>query len=570
MKLAAVDFETHAIGPWPDDAPKPVGVAIMIEGRKPEYHAWGHPSGNNSTIECARERLKDIYSRFEIVEHNTGFDLEVAFRHLGLSYPERFHDSQLLAFLSDPGAKSLGLKETADRVLSTPPAERDTLRDLILDRIPEAARKPSQWPKFICEMPGDLVTPYAIGDVTRTLDLFAHLHPKIVEDDMLPAYKRELAQIPILAEMTRRGVPIARNRLTTAIAEWEVGLDDVERAIRLELDSPALNLNSGAQLADALADAGKVTEFRRTEKGNPSVSREALAATIADAGLRDLFAKWTAVNTNLRFARPLLKLSSADGRIHCRWNSTPHEKVGARTGRTVSNKPNLQGIAATMRQFIAPEPGAILIERDYSQQELRVLAHYENADIKAAYLVDPHTDFHTLVAERASQILGRELSRKDAKEVVFASLYGIGIALLATKLGCSPEEARIIRNAVFVAAPGVAATKRWMERARWFETWGGRKYVADPDATYKSLNYLIQGSAADFTKTATVRAAAAGLDLRLTVHDAFVIMSEPGAHLRRDMAALREAMEGIEFDIPMLSDGKWSEKNWGAMRKYRD
>jgi len=570
MKLVALDFETRPIGDWPNDAPKPIGVAIMIEGRKPEYLAWAHPSGNNTTLECAAARLKDLYSRFEIVGHNVGYDLEVAFRHLGLTYPERFHDSQLLAFLSDPGAESLGLKETADRVLGIAPDERNELHDLILNRFPEAARKPSRWAEFICEMPGDMVRPYAIGDVTRTLDLFAHLHPQIIESGMGAAYQRELAQIPILAKMTRVGIPIARRSLATAIARWEADLIEAERTIRLELGSPALNLNSGIQLADALAEAGKLTEFRRTEKGNRSVSREALAATIADASLRDLFTKWAALNTNLKFARPLLERSAVDNHIHCGWNSTPNGQGGARTGRTISNHPNLQGAPASMRQFIAPEPGAILATRDYSQQELRVLAHYENGTIKAAYLADPRTDFHTLVGARASQILGRELPRRAVKIVVFSTLYGAGIARLASQLGCSLEEARVIRNAVFEAAPGVESVKRQMERERRFETWGGRRYVADRDAAYKNLNYLIQGSAADLTKMAMIRAAGGGLDLRLTIHDAFVVMSAPGAKLKRDMATLREAMEGVEFEISLLSDGSWSERNLGAMREYRD
>lgn len=570
MKLAALDFETRAIGPWPNDAPEPVGVAILIEGRKPEYLAWDHPSGSNSTIECARERLKDLYSRFEIVAHNAAFDLEVALRRLGLEYPERFHDSQLLAFLADPSAKSLGLKETSDRVLGIAPAERDELREWILENVSEAARKPSTWASYIAQAPANVVAPYARGDVTRTLALFNHLHPQIIKDGMGAAYLRELAQIPILAKMTRVGIPIARNRLTTAIAGWEAGLDEVERAIRIELGSPALNLNSGPRLAAALQAASKVTKFRRTEKGNRSVSREALAATIADEKLRNLFTQRIRLNTNLRFAHPLLELSRADGRIHCGWNSVPHEQGGARTGRTTSTHPNLQGAPASMRQFIVPEPGAVLLQRDYSQQELRVLAHYENDTIKEAYLADPRTDFHSLVGARASRILGRELPRRDVKIVVFATLYGAGNARLASQLGCPFEEARVIHNAVFEAAPGVDSTKRRMEQVQRFETWGGRKYVADRDAAYKNLNYLIQGSAADVTKMATVRAAAGELDLRLTIHDAFVSMTEPGVKLKRDMAALRDAMNGVEFPIPLLSDGAWSERSMGAMREYRD
>jgi DNA polymerase I len=275
---------------------------------------------------------------------------------------------------------------------------------------------------------------------------------------------------------------------------------------------------------------------------------------------------------------PMLAMSSVDGRVHCEWNGTRHDNGGARTGRIISKYPNIQGAPAQLRTFIIPEAGGVQLDRDFAQQELRVLAHFENGEAKAQYLADPTTDFHTMTAARASAVLGRELSRKTAKIVVFSVSYGAGIRRLSMQLDCRPEEAVTIRDAVFQALPGLAALKRTMEHARQLTTWGGRIYRVEAPRLvngrmqsyeYRSLNTLIQGSAADFTKTALINAVDAGLDLRFTIHDELIVWTEPGAKFKRDMELLRQSMEGIEFSIPMLSDGRWSVQSLGALREYR-
>jgi DNA polymerase-1 len=578
VSLAAVDFETHPIGPWPDDCPKPVGVAIMLEGQAPEYLAWDHEGGgNNTTKENATARLKDLYERYEIIFHNAAFDLEVGARHLDLPYPATFHDTMILTFLHDPYAKALGLKEAA-AILGVASDERDDLREWVLTHIPAARSAPSRWGSFIAKTPGNIASAYACGDVRRTLGLYEFLYSRIERAGMLAAYDRELRLLPILARMTYLGIPIARQRLEAKIADWEASRDQLEHAIRHALGAPTINLDSSRQVADALEAAGKVTLFRLTEKGHRAVSREALTAVVADADLKALLNERSDIDNCLKFAGPMLALSSGDGRIHCGWNSVPYEGGGARTGRIISSGPNLQGAPAQLRTFIIPEAGGVLLDRDFTQQELRILAHYENGAAKAQYLADPTTDFHAMTANRASAVLGRELSRKSAKIVVFSLSYGAGNNRLSMQLDCGLEEAVTIRDAVFQALPDLAAFKRKMEHTHQFATWGGRVYQVEAPRLvngrvqsyeYRSLNTLIQGSAADFTKTAMINAAAAGLDLRLTIHDELVICSEPGAKFKRDMELLRQSMEGIEFSIPMLSDGRWSVQSLGALREYR-
>jgi DNA polymerase I len=416
MNLAAVDFETHPIGIWPDDCPKPVGVAIMLEGQAPEYLAWGHEGGvNNTTKENATARLKDLYRQSEVIFHNAAFDLEVGARHLGIPYPAQFHDTMILAFLHNPYAKALALKEAADGLLGTRPEERDDLREWVLTHIPGARSAPSRWGSFIAKTPANITGAYACGDVRRTLGLYVFLYPRIKHAGMLAAYDRELRLLPILARMTNAGIPIARRRLEAATAGWEASRDQLEHEIRDALGAPALNLNSPGQLADALEAAGKVKEFLRTAKGHRSFSREALAAVVTDANLKKLLNQRSDIDNCLKNAMPMLAMSSVDGRVHCEWNGTRHDNGGARTGRIISKYPNIQGSPAQLRTFIIPDPGGVLLDRDFTQQELRIFAHFEDGEVKALYLADPSIDFHTMTASRASAVLGRELSRKPQR-----------------------------------------------------------------------------------------------------------------------------------------------------------
>jgi DNA polymerase I-like protein with 3'-5' exonuclease and polymerase domains len=215
--LVGVDFETDAIEPRPAYPPKPVGVAIRRPGSKARYVSWGHPEGNNATEADGLRELKLLWKDPDarIAFHNGKFDQEVALVHMGLPLlaSERVEDSMILAFLDDPYRRNLGLKPLAESLLGEPPEERDILRDWIVENVPAARAAKTSWGKFICAAPGNLVGPYAKGDVDRTLGLVAHLHPRIESGGMLEAYQRELRLIPVLVENERAGLPVDVRRL---------------------------------------------------------------------------------------------------------------------------------------------------------------------------------------------------------------------------------------------------------------------------------------------------------------------------------------------------------------------
>lgn len=592
--LAAVDFETHPVGPWPDCSPRPVGVAIAPVGGRPQYWRWGHPSGNNCDEAQAGARLKDVYAKYACVFHNAAFDLDVGKTHLGLPYPDEFHDTLILSFLHDPRAQHLGLKEVCDAWLGIAPTERDELRACLLQH----ELKPSD----IYLAPGNVVAPYAGGDVSRTLRLFRFLKPKIAAAGMDEPYHRELRLIPLLIEMTHAGITIARGRLEKDLVQWEREQKQRDNQIRRILLAPTLNIDSGAQLAKALRRAGMVERFIMTDKGNPSVAREALEATVSDQRLlkllilRNRMAQY--INT---FAHPWLAQSAQDGKIHPVWNATrrseENQGFGARTGRLTSS-PNLQGIPKLqsldegllsrgdlpdLRDYLTPDDGRVLVDRDYNQQELRLLADFEDGDLKQKYVENPLIDFHDMVSEGVSSILGREVPRRLIKNVVFGILYGAGIKRTATQIGVDYEEARALRHAFLSFCPGVRTLKNEIEQmgkcGEEIRTWGGRLYKVEESRVidgrvvsfeYRLLNVLIQGSAADCTKEAMLRARQVGCDLRLSVHDELVIVSENGDRLKRTMKNLKEAMESVELDVPMPTDGKWSPRSFGALKPYKD
>lgn len=610
-RLVAIDFETHGIDPRPAYPPKPVGVAIREKGRgRGKYLAWGHPGGNNCSIEGARARLQGLWRDpdVEMIFHNATFDLDVAETHLNLPLPpvDRWHDTLFLAFLYDPHAPSLSLKPLAERMLGMAPEERDLVREWILANVPAAKRAPTTWGAYIWQAPVPLVGPYAIGDVARTLKLFEVAHTYVKRYGMNEAYLREKKLMPILLRMERAGLPIATIRLAKAIPEAERDQAERERWLLRRLKVPRVRWDSftfaGNELADALESAGKIREWVLTDKGNRSVAAEALAQCCTDKELLNVLEVHSQTQTCLTtFMRPwLAQAREHDGRFYTSYNQVRGERGGARTGR-MSQTPNLQNVLNSenkdsrvprLRDFIVPsrEPGGkrVLFGRDYSQQELRIFAHFEAGAFLESYRANPSMDGHVLVGNLINEIVGIDLPRKPVKNLNFGAIYGLGVGGLAVKLGVSIDEARRLKRAHQQAIPGVKAMYDLMRQLAHADapirTWGGRLYFCEPpklvkgrvrEFDYKLVNYLVQGSAADCTKQAMINYAdRVGDDwwqmpLLLQVHDE--LNGETPHHLLADaQLQLRLAMADVDFKVPMLSDGKWSPISWERMKPYND
>lgn len=616
-KVNTIDFETFKIEQRPKYPPRPVSVSIQRPTwKKPKFFAWGHPEGNNCDEETPRQIILDIARSGEnMLFHNSAFDLDVMQTHWGVGPVDwrRVHDTLFLLFLNDPHARELSLKPSAERILGEAPAERDAVRDWVLahkSQLEAAHGKftPKEWGAFIAHVPAQIVGPYADGDVTRTLRLFQHLYPLIAEAGMVEAYDRERQLMPILLESERRGVRLDMSGLERDIPILKMSKNKADEWIRKRLKTPGLNVDSDKEVADALERAGVVTDFRMTPTGKRSVSKKNLTPDMfGDPKVASALGYRNRLGTILStFMENWLEIGQYDGRIHTSWNQVRNSEGGgggARTGR-MSCRPSLMNIPTEfedkgdgyvhpdflgvphlpmVRDYILPEKGHYFGGRDYNQQELRVLAHFEDGALMQAYQENPELDTHTFVKEAIESILHREMKRKTIKEINFGTIYGQGVPSLAEKIGEEVNVIRQIKSAQLRALPGLEALTKTIKRAAKdglpIRTWGGRLYYKEEgivingrlvDFSYKLLNYLVQGSSADCTKQAIINYDAIKKDgiFLASVHDENNI-SAPKGKIKQELKLLGEAMLDVKFDVPMLSEPYFGP-SWGKVEKYKE
>lgn len=586
--VTVLDFETHGIQPRPAPAPEPVGLAIRWPGGQKEYLAFAHPNGgNNATKEQAFNALRKAY-RGPVCFHNGKFDLDVAWTHFQLPYPREWHDTMFLAFLDCPHAPSFALKATAERVLNMPPAARDLVREWVLANVPFAT--PKGWGAYIAEAPVSLVGPYAISDVEMTYALLAELYPKVIAAGMTTAYDREINLMPWLLDAEVRGVRVDRDLLHT----WENvlgnGIPKVDEWIRGRLGAPNLNVDEDRSVAEALDRAGLVAEWELTATGQRATNKAAMLRQCSDKMLLQHLSLRNTAATMLRsFVSPWLAASATDGRLHTQWNQTRSiDNMGTKTGRIGSERPNLanvpnpvEGLPNLRRAFI-PEEGEVWLKADYSQQEFRLTAHFENGAIMQAYQNNPDIDFHALTSDLVKLQTGLDLPRKKIKNVNFCLLYGGGVKRLSAVLGCEMAEAAAVRDAYYTAMPGlrqlsVMVQQKSMGPAGGVRTVGGRLMPIEPARldpktnemqtyAYKQLNKLAQGSAADMTKQAIIDFGRAGTKgrLMLQVYDELDI-SVPKEELASIASTLDRCMvSAMPLDVPMKVDMECGP-SWGEL-----
>jgi DNA polymerase I-like protein with 3'-5' exonuclease and polymerase domains len=615
-KCVVLDFETVAIEGRPVYPPVPVGVSIKLPGqRKSKYWSWGHPTGNNCDFDEAKRRLREAWARPEPkLFHNAKFDIDVAETHMGAPrLPwEQVHDTMFLLFLVNPHLKDLGLKPAAEALLGLKPDERDAIKEwLVANRLVPKNASNKVVGKMLCMAPGTVVGPYAEGDTDRTEGLFNKLYPEVVERGMLAAYQRELRLLPLLLDNERIGVRVDMGRLEKDLRTvYRPAMGKVEAYILKRLGKKDINLDSNEELADALESAGLAEDFFLTPTGKRSVSAESLEQAIKDTkmflalGYRSRLQTCTSI-----FMENWLRIGQANqGFIQPSWHQVRQggdgKNTGARSGRLITSNPNLLNLSKTfegrndgythpkfiklpelplVRVYMLPDKGHEWGHRDFSQQELRILGHFEDGALLQAYMDNPFLDVHDFVRGKIKELLNMEAARTQVKNINFGTIYGEGAGSLAEKMGVPVTEIRKLKAAQLSVLPGLkelaAGLKQLAKEGKPLTTWGGREYYCEEPKVingrlqtyeYKMLNYLIQPSAADCTKEAVLRYHEVKKDSRflVTVYDEINISAPPRA-MKREMALLREAMESIEFDIPMLSDGKVGP-NWGSLKKYEE
>lgn len=633
------DFETEAIQKYPDYPPKPVGVAIRMKGEKQvSYCAWGHQT-NNGIYQLKNRKivklegdpkaranmlLKEAF-KGKILGHNSSkFDVAVAKKHMALKAPgwQNQDDTLFSLFLKDPHAKSLSLKDQAEARLGEKPTERDALYAWLAQhgyirgaQLKDGVLKyPKEAGAFICKAPGDMAALYAIGDVTRTDGLWEKVQSSIVEDGMKAAYDRERQLAPILLENEQQGMRVDMPALYRDVPIYLKALTKVQDWLRKKLKAPTtLNWDSDEEVARALHKAGIVKNFPKTPTGKDSVSKKNLtleyfneprvfAAMVYRSNLSEVLKK------NMI---PWLDMGEKTGGfIFTQWNQVRSEKDkgGARSGRVTCTwfanivKAHVDKgsdeyssvMDIDIRAFIGlPElplsrfycladAGELFVHQDFNQQELRLVAHYEEGALAQAYRDDPGTDIHQYVTELIHKITRHLWDRKWIKTINFRTVYGGGVAGLAAMMRVPFHEAKAMVDGWKAALPDVGSLDRELKE-RFYEgkalrTYGGRLYHCKPPALmkkgsrkgqmvsfeYTALNYLIQPSGADVTKEAIIRyhdhPKRRGRMLA-TVYDE-INLSAPKALAKAESDVLKECMESVKLDVPWMTKGKIGT-SWG-------
>lgn len=586
-KVISIDFETHGIEARPKYPPRPVGVAIHISSEEPFYLAWGHPTGNNCVKEEAVAKLAEVLAMDAIfLAHNTPFEGAIIEEYFGLEmgWP-RWHDTMVMAFLDNPHGE-LSLKPLAEQHLGLPPEERDAVKDWLVSH--GVCRDVKGWGKWIAYAPGGLVGEYAKGDVQRTYELWKYYNGKWHDKPRLQgAYRREMDLMPYILRMDQHGVRIAQDELKTdlnaAYAEMDYLDNEISRILGKEVD-----VDSNDELADAIEAAGLSKGFATTATGKRSVAKDSLLDAVSDPTLLGHLLVRNSLATCIRtFMHPWLEQAKlTGGRLFIKWNQVRnYSDTGARTGR-LSSSPNQQNVPTEweklmsqlerigytlhtpmpqVRKYLLPDEGNVFVGADYAAQEMRLLAHFAGGALLDKLVESPREDVHMIAANIAG------ITRKVAKTLGFAVLYGAGVGKIAESLYISVADAENVKKQYLQAMPEIKTLSRDVQSDgrmnQPITTLGGREYYVEKPKImegrfrsfeYKLVNYLIQGSAADQTKQAMLDYCQQTKHGRLTfsVHDQLVIQCAP-EHVEEESALLQSCMVNSfaeVLDCPFIAD----------------
>ncbi len=487
-----------------------VGLSLAVR----PHEAWYVPFDPATTAEYA-EVIRPLFADESIAKigQNIKFDLMVL-RRIGVEVAGRLYDTMILDYLIDPESRH-NMDTLAMRYLNYRPVSITTLigkgtRQLTMDRVPL-----------------DRIAEYAAEDADVTLRLKQALWPRVEELGLSGLYLEiEEPMIGVLADIEMAGVRIDTAALADYAVELNRKLAALEEEIRRLADEPTLNINSARQLGEVLFAKMRITDKpKMTRTKQYSTDEEYLQSFAHKYEIVDRILEYRGVKKLLStYVEALPQLvNPVTGKIHTSFN----QAVTA-TGRLSSTNPNLQNIpirdelGRRIREaFIPSDEDHLLLSADYSQVELRLMAHLsEDEGLIAAF--EEGRDIH---AATAARLFGKSLSevtsdeRRKAKTANFGIIYGISAFGLSQRLDIPRKEAKEIIDGYFASYPKVKEyMERVVEQARrdgYVSTiFGRRRYLNDISshnavarglAERNAINAPIQGSAADIMKLAMIR-----------------------------------------------------------------
>ena len=582
-----------------------VGVALATAPGKACYIPTGHKVGDGFDFAGAAGSidqlpLKDAIAALKPlledpstlkIGQSLKYDCEVMARYnVGVA---PIDDTMLLSYVLDAGKGGNGMDELSERWLAHRPIA-------FKDVIAKADTGSKKAGRTFAQVPVKDATEYSAEDADVTLRLWMTLKPRLAAERMTSVYETlERPLVPVLVDMERAGIKVDRNILSRLSGDFAQKIVRLEEEVQ-QLSGENFNLGSPKQLGELLFDKLKLPGGKKTKTGQWETRATILDDLAANEELPDDARKL--LNTMLEW-RQLSKLRSTytdalpafinpeTGRIH-----TSYAMAATTTGRLASTDPNLQNIPIRTKEgrqirtaFIA-EKGNKLISADYSQIELRVLAHM--ADIRALRKAfEDGLDIHAMTA---SEMFGVPIEgmpsdvRRRAKAINFGIIYGISAFGLANQLGISREEAGEYISTYFKRFPGIRAymdqTKKIAHELGYVMTVFGRK-IHLPEINTKNpsmrgflerqaINAPIQGSAADIIRRAMIRmpdaisaAKLKSVRMLLQVHDELIFEVAEG-EVAKTTEIVRRVMEksaepAISLAVPLKVDAKAAD-NWEA------
>ncbi len=593
----AVDTETTSLDAMQAEL---VGISLSVQAGQACYIPVAHKAaagqgtfdlgdggaaGEAAPEQISRQRALDILAPLLDdpsvlkVGQNIKYDALVLSRY-GVDVTP-VDDTMLISFVLDGGLHGHGMDVLAETHLGVSTVKfKDVVgtgkKQITFDYVPlEAARD------------------YAAEDADITLRLHQTLKPRLLQEKMVTVYETiERPLIPVVAAMEKEGIRVDPEKLRGLSRDFTQKLAGLEAEVH-ELAGEAFNIGSPKQLGEILFEKMSLPGGKKNKSGGYGTDAsvlEDLAASGHDLPARVLDWRQIAKLKSTYSDALVEQINPATGRIH-----TSYAMAGAQTGRLSSTDPNLQNIPARTEEgrkirsaFIARD-GWKLISLDYSQIELRVLAHMAGIDA----LVQAFRDGHDIHAMTASQVFGvpvegmDPLVRRQAKAINFGIIYGISAFGLARQLGIGRGEAKDYIDAYFERYPGIRdymdSEVEKCRKAGLVETLFGRRIHLDSInaknpaqrgyAERQAINAPIQGSAADIIKRAMIRVPKALADAKLAarmllqVHDE-LLFEAPEDQVDKTIEVIKATMEGaalpaLQLKVPLVVDAGVGD-DWAA------
>lgn len=550
-----------------------VGLSFAVEPFKAFYVPV--PENREEAMKVL-EIFRPVYESERILKvgQNVKYDLEVLANY-GIELKGEMFDTMIAHYLLQPELRH-NMDYMAEVYLNYQTIHID---ELIGPRGKNQKSMRDVPPADVCE--------YASEDADITLQLYNTLEPKLKESDLYPLFRDiEMPLVRVLAEMEMNGVLIDTNALKETSVAFTERMLELERKIYEEAGEE-FNISSPRQVGDILFEKLKIVEkAKKTKTGQYVTSEEVLqqlknkapivSNILAYRGLKKLLGTYVD-------ALPKL-INPRTGHIHTSFNQT----VTA-TGRLSSSDPNLQNIPVRgedgkdIRRCFIPEPGCLFFSADYSQIELRVMAHLSND----ANMIEAFREGHDIHTATAAKIYKESLDsvtrdqRTKAKRANFGIIYGITMFGLAQNLDIERSEAKQLIDGYFATYPQV---HEYMEQSKEMARKNGyaetflhrRRYLPDINshnatvrnfAERNAINAPIQGSAADIIKVAMVRIYSRfkreniRSKMILQVHDELNFSVLPEEKDLVERIVIEEMQNAYALRVPLIADCGWG-KNW--------